>query len=759
MNQDFQLGPWTVQPSLNSISRNGGHLRLEPKAMEVLVCLAQSGGEVVSKEKLIGEVWAETFVGDDALIRCVSALRRALEDDPKSPRVIETIPKRGYRLLETVELITSVEPARPQPAKKTKRVWGIAIAAVVVVAAFAAFFYARRAHRPTEFDTVVLADFDNRTGDPVFDDTLKQALAAGLEQSPVFKIISDQKIRDTLPLMGHSPRDPLNEEIARDLCQRIGGDAVLSGSIARVGSHYAIGLNAANCATGDSLNRQAVEVEAREQVLKALGHEITTLRRSLGESLSSIRKFNVPLDQCTTPSLDALKAWSAADNTRAENGDRAAIPFLKHAIELDPNFAMAHAYLGTLYANLQEPGLSIESLTRAYELRDRTSARERFYIESHYYHLVTGELEKANQIYEVFAQTYPWSEGHLVNLGVSYGTMGQHDKAAATLHEALRRDPENYVAYSNLVAIYANLNRLDEARATYQKMLDNNRDYPEAHLYLYGVATVQGDAEEMRKQEVWAIGKVGIEDILLDQQADTRAFYGRRSETQEFSRRAVESAQRAGKTEAAALWQMNEALREAEFGNLEGARHGVTAALALAATRDVQTLAALIVAQSGDAREAQALSNDLARRYPLDTLINGYWLPTIRAAIEIDHNDPAEAIKVLQRAAPYELAAVLFTGNWTVPLHPVCVRGQAYLLLHRGKEAGAEYQKFLDHRGAVRNSPLGALARLGLARSYAMQGEAGKARSAYRDFLTLWKDADADIPILKAAKAEYAKLQ
>ena len=727
--------------------------------MEVLVCLAQSGGEVVSKEKLIGEVWADTFVGDDALIRCVSGLRRALEDDPKSPRVIETIPKRGYRLLERVELLTAVEPARPQPERKNKRVWGLAIAAVVIVGALVAFFYARRAHRPTEFDTVVLADFDNRTGDPVFDDTLKQALAAGLEQSPVFKIISDQKIRDTLPLMGHSPRDPLNEEMARDLCQRIGGDAVLSGSIARVGSHYAIGLNAVNCATGDSLNRQAVEVEAKEQVLKALGQEIMKLRRSLGESLSSIRRFNVPLDQFTTPSLDALKAWSAADTSRGQNGDRAAIPFLKHAIELDPNFAMAHAYLGTMYAILQEPGLSMASLTRAYELRDRASVRERFYIDSHYYHLVTGELEKANQVYEVFAQTYPWSEGHLVTMAVSYGTMGQYDRAAAATLEAVRRDPENYIAYTNLVGIYTNLNRLDEARATYQKMLDSKRDYPEAHVSLYGIAAVQGDAAEIRKQLDWARGKTGIEDILLAQQADTEAFYGRRGEAQEFSRRAIESARRAGKTEAAALWQMSGALREAEFGNMAAAQNGAAAALAVASTRDLQTLAALIFAQSGDARRAQTISDDLARHYPLNTLINGYWLPTTRAAIEIDRSHPAEAINILREAASYELGAVLFTGDWTAPLHPAYVRGQAYLLLHRGKEAAAEYQKFLDHRGAVRNFPLGALARLGLARSYAIQGDPAKARVAYQDFLTLWKDADPDIPVLKDAKVEYAKLQ
>jgi tetratricopeptide (TPR) repeat protein len=400
----------------------------------------------------------------------------------------------------------------------------------------------------------------------------------------------------------------------------------------------------------------------------------------------------------------------------------------------------------------------MESMKRAYDLRDRVGENERFYIESHYYHLVTGELEKANQVYEQFAQTYPRSRGHLINLGITYASMGQNEKALAATIEALRRHPESYNAYADLVAIYANLNRLDDARATYQKMLENKLDYPDAHVYLYGVAAAQGDAEEMRRQVAWARGKVGIEDILLAEQADTEAFRGRLREAREFSRRAIESAQRAGKREAAVLWQMNEAMREAEFGNLQMARHGAAAALAVASTRDLQTLAALILAQSGDAGKAQKMSDDLARRYLLDTLMNGYWLPTIRAAIELDHNNPAEAVHLLQGAASYELGAVLFTAEWAAPLHPAYVRGEAYLRLHRGKEAAAEYQKFVDHWGAVRNFPLGALARRGLARAYAMQGDSGKARAGYQDFFTLWKDGDPDIPILMQAKAEYARL-
>jgi DNA-binding winged helix-turn-helix (wHTH) protein/tetratricopeptide (TPR) repeat protein len=645
-------------------------------------------------------------------------------------------------------------------AGRSRKFWKVALPAGCVAVVLTVWFFLRPRPTPplTEKDSLVVADFVNTTGDPVFDDTLKQCLAVQLSQSPFFNLLSDQGVSETLRGMGRTPSNPLTLDVAREICVRSRSKVMLAGSISSLGSQYVIGLKAMNCESGEVVAQEQVQAAAKEEVLKVLGQETTRLRQKLGESLSSIRRFDVPLFQVTTPSLDALKALSAADIARAERGNGAAIPFLQRATELDPNFAMAHAYLGTLYFDLQERSLSMESMKRAYDLRDRVGENERFYIESHYYHLVTGELEKANQVYEQFAQTYPRSRGHLINLGINYASMGQNEKALAATIEALRRHPESYNAYADLVAIYANLNRLDDARATYQKMLENKLDYPDAHVYLYGVAAAQGDAEEMRRQVAWARGKVGIEDILLAEQADTEAFRGRLREAREFSRRAIESAQRAGKREAAVLWQMNEAMREAEFGNLQMARHGAAAALAVASTRDLQTLAALILAQSGDAGKAQKMSDDLARRYPLDTLMNGYWLPTIRAAIELDHNNPAEAIHLLQGAASYELGAVLFTAEWAAPLHPAYVRGEAYLRLHRGKEAAAEYQKFVDHWGAVRNFPLGALARRGLARAYAMQGDSGKARAGYQDFFTLWKDGDPDIPILMQAKAEYARL-
>ena len=629
---------------------------------------------------------------------------------------------------------------------------------IALVLGFLILLHSRGAHPPTEKDSIVVADFVNTTGDPVFDDTLKQGLSAQLSQSPFFTLLSDQRSHETLKLMGHASGDHLTPEVAREICVRSSSKVMLAGSISRLGGQYVIGLKATNCDSGEVVAQEQVQAAAKEEVLKVLGQETTRLRQELGESLNSIRRFSVP-DSVTTPSLDALKAWSAAETVRSEKGDRASLPFLRRAVELDPNFAMGHAKLGTLYISLQETSLSAKSITRAYHLRDQVSEKERFYIESHYYEFATGELERANQVYELWGQTYPRSSTPFAQLGGIHATMGQYEKAVSDSFEGLRREPDNYIAYANLILAYMSLNRLDDAAATYQNMVEKKIDYPDVRALVYGVAAAQSDAAEMSRQVAWANGKLGIEDILLAEQADTKAFHGRLGEARESSRRAIESAQRAGKEETAALWQMNEALREAEFGNWQVARPGAAAVLAMASTRDVQVLAALVLAQNGDAGQAQKLSATLARRYPLDTIINEYWLPTIRAAIELDHNHPGEAIKLLQGAASYELGADTFTAGTVASLYPVYVRGKAYLRLHRGKEAAVEYQKFIDHWGAVRNCPLGALARLGLARAYAMQGDSAKAHGAYQDFLALWKDADPDIPILKQAQAEYAKLQ
>lgn len=771
-----RFGTFELDLRTAELRTNGHVLTLQGQPFQILILLMERPGELVSREELKKALWAsDTFVDfEHNLNKAVNRLREALHDSAEQPKFVETLPRRGYRWIgpiiqngsgtaasESSLFVPEAERASEREGRGRK-FWKLAIPtgglAVALTAGF--FLHSRRAPPPlTEKDSIVVADFANTTGDPVFDDTLKQGLAVQLSQSPFFNLLSDPGVSETLRGMGRPPGDRLTPEVAREICVRSSSKAMLAGSISSLGSHYVIGLKAVNCDSGEVFAQEQIQAAGKEDVLRVLGQETTRLRKTLGESLSSIRRFDIPLFQMTTPSLDALKAFSTAEIVRSMKGDRAAVPFLRRAIELDPNFATAHATLGTRYANLQESGLSAESIKRAYDLRDRVSEIEKFYIESHYYQNVTGEVEKANQIYELWAQTYSRDSSPLCNWGVSYEATGQYEKAVAKTLEALRRGPRDYAANTNLIVLYTSLNRPNDAKAAYQKALETKLNYPNWHLARYGIAAAERDGAEMRRQLSWANDNVELEDAFLSAQADTEAFYGHLGQARQFSRDAIESAQHAGKGETAALWRMNAALREAEFGNWQVARHGIAAAMALASTQDVQTLAALALAQSGDSRHARKIVDDLVRRYPLDTLIKGYWLPTIRAAIELDNNKPAEAIKLLRGAESYELGAGLSTAADAAPLHPAFVRGEAYLRLHRGKEAAAEYQKFVDHWGAVRNFPLGALARLGLARAYAMQGDSERARTAYQDFLTLWKDADLDIPLLKQAKAEYAKLR
>ena len=618
-----------------------------------------------------------------------------------------------------------------------------------------------RAHRPatlTEQDTVVLADFTNNTGDPVFDDTLKQATSTQLGQSPFLNILSDARVRATLRLMAKPPNANLTSEVTRDLCQRAGGKAYIAGSIASLGRQYVIGLDAINCKTGDFLAQEQVTAEDKEHVLAALDQAATALRKRLGESLSTVEKFDVPLDQATTPSLDALKALSVGRKNLQEKGFEAAIPFFKRAVELDPNFAAAYSALGTSYYNLREPGLASENLQKAYDLRDRVSEREKFRISGNYYLLVTGELEKAIQTYETWAQTYPRNNEPFGNLGVDYTYLGQYDSAVNSSLEDLRLYPGSAAAYTNLVGLYTALNRPAEAKAKYQEALAHKVNNPILHGNRYGVAFLEGDTAEMQRQlEDWKDKPGG--DVLLSFASDTDAYYGRLASARELSQRAIESALHSDAKETAAEWQINAALREAEFGNVARARQAITSALGTANTRDVQILAALASARIGEVKQARQISDQLAHSFPLDTMINRYWLPTIDASIEMSRNNAAEAVERLRTAAQYELGTPSPQFQVGGPLYPAYVRGQAYLSLHEGEQAAAEFKKYLDHSGLALNSPLAALAHLQLGRAYVLSGDEAKARSAYQQFLALWKAADADIPIYKQAKAEYAKLQ
>jgi tetratricopeptide (TPR) repeat protein len=507
------------------------------------------------------------------------------------------------------------------------------------------------------------------------------------------------------------------------------------------------------------LAREQVTAAGKEQVLPALGQAAAKLRNEVGESLSSVQKFGVPLEQATTNSLEALNAYTLGLKTDREKGDAEAIPFDKRAIELDPNFAMAYRSLGIHYANLNQPSLAAEYLKKAFDLRDRVTEREKCHISSVYYQIATGELEKANQTYEVCIQVYPRDDVAYGNLGMDYMVLGQYEKAATETREGLRLEPTDVTEYVNLGLIYMALNRFDEARTTTEQALGQKLDAIPLHMNLYALAFFQGNAVAMKQQADWAVGKPGAEDWMLSLESDTEAWSGRLGKARELSRHAIESARRSDEKEPPALWQANTAIREALFGNAEVARQNAAAAVALApGSRDAAVQAALAYALAGDPAHAQSLTDDLAKRFRQDTVAQAVWLPTIRAQIETGRKNPARSIELLQAAAHYELG-MLSASATNSCLYPVYVRAEAYLNAQKGQLAAAEFQRILDHRGLVWNCATGALAHLGLARAYAMQDDTAKGKAAYQDFLTLWKDADPDIPILIAAKSEYAKLK
>jgi Tfp pilus assembly protein PilF len=607
----------------------------------------------------------------------------------------------------------------------------------------------------TEKDTVVLADFDNSTGDAVFDGTLKQALAVDLGQSPFLNVLSDRRINETLRLMGRGPNDRVTREVAQEICLRTGSKALLAGSIARLGNEYMVGLEAVGCGTGDSLAKEQTSAATKEDAVKAVGRVGTSLRAKLGESLASVQKFDVPIE-ATTPSLEALKTFSMGVTTQEQRGDSEAVPFLRRAIELDPNFAMAYARLAVAYGNLGQPSLAAENLKKAYALRDRVSEREKFHITADYYAFATGELEKEAQTYVLWMQSYPRDAIPHTNLGDNSKTLGQYDKAVTETQEAIGLEPGNLYEHTNLAMDLIALNRFPEARAVLDKAKSLNLEGWTLHLFSYYLAFLNNDTAQMEREVAWGAGKPGAEDPLLSTQSDTEAYYGRLAKARDFTRRAVDSAVRADSKETAALWQANAALREAEFGNVAAAKQGVAAALALAPGRDVKLLAALALARTGDTARAKAMAEELEKSNPTNTVLKLYWLPTLKASIEVTQGNSTRAQELLEAAAPYELAEPPPLQEGT--LYPAYLRGQAYLLAHNGSAAVAEFQKLLDHRGIVVNFPTGALARLQIARAYAISGDTAKAKAAYQDFLTLWKDADADIPILKEAKTENEKL-
>jgi serine/threonine protein kinase/tetratricopeptide (TPR) repeat protein len=654
--------------------------------------------------------------------------------------------------------------APPQPSRAS--LWRLRIlkggGALLVVALGVAGGMYWRAHRAiplTDKDKLVLADFINTTGDGILDDTLKQGLATDLQQSPFLNVLPDRRVQETLKLMGRSPEERLTAEMAREVCRRMGGRAVIAGSITSQGNAYLVALKVESCQSGGSLASEQVRAKNKEDVLNALDQAAMQLRERVGESRSTLQRYRTPLTLATTSSLEALKAYSLGIKSRNTRSDTAAIPLFQRAIVLDPNFALAYAGLGNAYLSLRELRLANENFKKAYDLRDRVSEREKYALAAYFYSNVTVELDKANQTYELWARAYPLDWVPHNNMGVNFAYMGLFEKALAETQEASVLNPDSAIPYGNLVANYCRTNRFVAAKALYQQALAQELDRPFLHYNRYGVAFLEGDTAEQQRQLAWGAGQPAVEDILLSHHADTEAFSGHLEKARELSRHAAEIASRAGDKETAAELLLNASLREAEFGSPALARTDLSQALALAPTMDVQVLAALASARAGDSERAEKMADELQSQHPLNAHLKNYWLPAIRAALAINHKSFPEAIEALRSAAPYEFGVPNPQPEIGGMLYPVYLRGQAYLSLHEGGAAAAEFQKFLEHSGIVVNCPLGALARLGLGRAYVLAGDSAKAKNAYREFLALWKDADPEIPLLKQAKAEYAKLR
>ena len=679
-------------------------------------------------------------------------------------RCLRKDPARRYQHMDDVkveleELKQAGDGAATFGPHVPRKVWRIAIPVLLASVLVAGGFYygAHRTKPLTDKDSIVLTDFTNTTGDNVFDDTLKQGLSVQLEQSPFLNLVSERRVNETLKLMGRSAGDRLTPEVTREVCQRTSSKAMLAGSIAELGSQYVIGLKAVNCDTGDVLAEAQEQAAGKEAVLKALDAAAVSLRKKLGESLTSVQKYATPLVEATTSSLEALKAYSLGIKTVYAKGLTAARPHFQRAVDLDPNFALAYVVLGANYFDLSEGGRGAEFMRKAYDLREKVSERERFIIEGAYYYFVTKEMEKAAQAWELWQQTYPRDGSAYTSMGIVFWALGNWEKALEECREAQQLDPNNPNSYSTLGFAYTVLNRLDEAEAVCKQAEERKLESEPLLEVRYFVAFLKGDLAQMAQLVSAAMGKPGAEDLMLATQANTEGWYGKLKNAHELTGRAMDSAQHHNAKEAAAAYQAVAALREVESGNREQARAEARAALKLGPNRDVREMAALALARAGDTAGAEKLAEDLEKTFPLDTLVQRYWLPTIRAGVALERQDPKQAIDLLKAASTIELSGP--TGVLAIMMTPPYVRGEAYLMLHDGNRAAAEFQKFIDHRGLVVNFPWGALARLGLARAYALQGDRAEARAAYESFLTLWNDADPDIPILNEAKAEYAKLQ
>jgi eukaryotic-like serine/threonine-protein kinase len=771
----YEFGPFRVDPAQRVLLRDGRIVPLQPKAFEILLLLVRNPKRLIGKEELLATIWPGLVVEESNLSQNIFVLRKALGDGEGSQRYIVTLPRRGYQFAQAVQIpsadspLTGESPATPvagaheAPLATQSRkpriplpVWGIIAAVAVATILWADWEHRKPRPALVASDTVVLADLVNSTGDPLFDGALRLGLAAQLEQSPFLNLLSDQRISRTLSLMGKPKGTAVSSELAPEICQRTGSAAVIDGGIAKVGTQYLLTLKASACTGGDSLAHTQAQASDKNHVLDALGKAASDLRSKLGESLNSVQKYDAPPEAVTTPSLEALQAYSAGYRTMINRNDYpAAIPLFERAISLDPTFAMAHARLGINFFNLGEPGRAEGSLRTAYELRERLSEREKLYITASYNAMATRDFEAARQSYELWAQIYPHDPFAVGNLGVVYGYLGDYELALAAFEAAAKLDPQNALVFSNVVQALLQLNRLDEGKAMASKAAALNLDSPSLQSNLYMLSFLQRDQNGMSQASLALADKPDWGDVILYAESDTAAYQGKFAQARDLSQRAVETAERDHKTETAAAYEAECAVREALVGNEALAIRYANAALARSGGKVVQTLAATALGLAGDGAQAARLADALARDYPQDTVVKYNVVPTIHAAASLRAGNSGQAIATLEGIRRYELAQTDQTVAFV--MYPVFVRAEAYLAA-RQADAVTEFRRIIERPGLVQNEPIAALARLGLARAYAQAGDKTQAKVNYQDFLRFWQDADQDLPLLRAAQREYAQL-
>jgi DNA-binding winged helix-turn-helix (wHTH) protein len=807
----YQFGKLRIDVLARTLRREAELVTLNRRAFDVLLYFVQNPGRVLTREELLKNAWPDAFVDESSLAQSISVLRRALEEKPGDNSYIVTLPGRGYQFVSQVQIIaadnlavipdaataargssgvifqqqtirTGVITTEAQlssragalPAASAVRIpqlWQIAIPLLLIASVVGGGLYyrSRQGKRLTEKDTIVLADFVNRTGDAIFDDTLKTALNISLRQSPFLNVLPDSQVAKTLQLMTRPAGTKLAPEVARELCQRSGSKAYLAGAIGSLGSQYVLGLKAVNCQSGDTLAEEQVTATAKEKVLDVLGEAASKLRSELGESLATVQKFDVPLAEATTSSLEALKAFSLGGKAYYEKGVAQALLYHQRAIALDPNFAMAYRAVGLDYAHLGETGRTSEYVAKAFQLREHASEREKLAITANYYHNVTRELDKAAQVYRDQIESYPQELAAYNGLGLEYAAQGQYEKAAAIAKQGRALAPDIPTWNENLSTATLALQRFDEM----QQISDDARarKSPDVilHAATYALAFVRSDSAGMAEEQQWFASQRGLENFGLTLLSDTEAYGGHLAKARELTRQSLDLAVQSDNKESAAIELAIAAQREVAYGNSAEARQSAPAALKLSpASQGAESEAALAFAMAGDTKRAESLAQDLGKRFPLDTQVQSLWLPVIRAQVALDQNNPASALNALQASSLIELGNIPFVSNISC-LYPTYVRGQAYLAAGQSTAAAAEFQKILDHSGIVWNCWTGALAHLGVARANARQSRTSqgadanaarvRALAAYQDFLVLWKDADPGIPVLKEAKAEYAKLQ